>query len=126
MKEITEAIEARQAQITQLQGDIETLQRAASIMGTKSTTATRRGPRPWRATGTPTGTWQSGRSRGCLRRHRTNLLHQAEKIQFDPEFDKLAIADSTHTNCPKRHGLPGRCDTLKLSLKTALALRCPG
>ena len=45
MKEITEAIEARQAQITQLQGDIETLQRAASIMGTKSTTATRRGPR---------------------------------------------------------------------------------
>ena len=40
MKEITEAIEARQAQITQLQGDIETLQRAASIMGTKSTTAT--------------------------------------------------------------------------------------
>ncbi len=40
VSEITTAIKARQAQITQLQGDIETLQRAASIMGTKSTTAT--------------------------------------------------------------------------------------
>ena len=33
MSEITKAIAARQAQITQLQGDIETLQRAASIVG---------------------------------------------------------------------------------------------
>ena len=33
MSQISEAIEARQAQITQLQSDIETLQRAASIMG---------------------------------------------------------------------------------------------
>ena len=33
MNEITEAIEARQAQITQLQSDIETLQRAASLVG---------------------------------------------------------------------------------------------
>ncbi len=32
MSEITKAIEARQAQITQLQSDIETLQRAASIV----------------------------------------------------------------------------------------------
>ena len=31
MSEITKAIEARQAQIVQLQGDIDTLQRAASI-----------------------------------------------------------------------------------------------
>ena len=39
MSEITTAIEARQAQIVQLQRDIETLQRAASIMGgrTKAT-----------------------------------------------------------------------------------------
>ncbi len=33
MSEITKAIAARQAQITQLQSDIETLQRAASIVG---------------------------------------------------------------------------------------------
>ncbi len=33
MSEITAAIEARQTQIAQLQSDIETLQRAASIMG---------------------------------------------------------------------------------------------
>ena len=39
MSEITKAIEARQAQITQLQSDIETLQRAASIVGRKGTTA---------------------------------------------------------------------------------------
>ncbi len=39
MSEITKAIEARQAQIIQLQSDIETLQRAASIVGKKGTTA---------------------------------------------------------------------------------------
>ena len=39
MSEITRAIEARQAQITQLQSDIETLQRAASIVGGKGATA---------------------------------------------------------------------------------------
>ena len=33
MSQISEAIKARQAQITQLQSEIETLQRAASIMG---------------------------------------------------------------------------------------------
>ena len=33
MSEITTAIKARQAQITQLQSDIEILQRAASLMG---------------------------------------------------------------------------------------------
>ena len=33
MSEITKAITAMQTQITQLQSDIETLQRAASIMG---------------------------------------------------------------------------------------------
>ena len=33
MSEITKAITARQTQITQLQNEIETLQRAASIMG---------------------------------------------------------------------------------------------
>ena len=39
MSEITTAIAARQAQITQLQRDIETLQRAASIVGTTGPTA---------------------------------------------------------------------------------------
>ena len=39
LSEITTAIAARQAQITQLQSDIETLQRAASIVGRKGTTA---------------------------------------------------------------------------------------
>ena len=39
MSEITEAIEAKQTQITQLQSDIETLQRAARIVGKKGTTA---------------------------------------------------------------------------------------
>ena len=40
MSEITKAIKARQAQITQLQADIETLQRAVSIMdGRAETTA---------------------------------------------------------------------------------------
>ena len=33
MSEITKAIEARQTQITKLQSDIETLKRAASIVG---------------------------------------------------------------------------------------------
>ena len=33
MSELTTAIEARQAQITQLQSDIETLQRAANVLG---------------------------------------------------------------------------------------------
>ncbi len=36
MSEITQAIQARQAKITQLQGDIETLQRAASVLGGKT------------------------------------------------------------------------------------------
>jgi len=39
LSEITKAIEARQAQITQLQSDIETLQRAAGIVGGTGTTA---------------------------------------------------------------------------------------
>ena len=39
MSEITKALEARQAQIIQLQSDIETLRRAASIVGRKGTTA---------------------------------------------------------------------------------------
>ena len=39
MSEITAAIEARHAQISRLQSDIETLQRAASIMDGKGTTA---------------------------------------------------------------------------------------
>ena len=39
MSEITEAIEAKQTQMTQLQSDIETLQRAASIVGKKGTPA---------------------------------------------------------------------------------------
>ena len=38
MSEITQAIEARQAQITQLQSDIETLQRAASLVGRRGAT----------------------------------------------------------------------------------------
>ncbi len=39
MSEITTAINGKQAQITQLQSDIATLQRAASIVGRKGTTA---------------------------------------------------------------------------------------
>ncbi len=39
MSEITKAIEARQTQITQLQSDIETLQRAASLVGRTGTSA---------------------------------------------------------------------------------------
>ncbi len=44
MSEITKAIEARQAQITQLQSDIETLQRAASIMGGRAATSAKPTP----------------------------------------------------------------------------------
>ncbi len=39
MSEITKAIKARQTQITQLQSDIETLQRAVSMVGRTGTTA---------------------------------------------------------------------------------------
>ena len=39
MSEIPTAIKARQAQITQLQNDIETLHRAASLVGRTGTTA---------------------------------------------------------------------------------------
>ena len=39
MSEITKAIETKQAQVTQLQSDIETLRRAASIVGRTGTTA---------------------------------------------------------------------------------------
>ena len=39
MSEITTAIKGKQAQIIQLQSDIETLQRAASIVGSTGTTA---------------------------------------------------------------------------------------
>ena len=48
MSEITKAIAARQTQIAQLQSDIEILQRAASIVGRKGTTAkaTRQGKAP--------------------------------------------------------------------------------
>ena len=46
MSEITKAIQARQVQITQLQGDIETLQRAASIMGGKTKAKATSQPKP--------------------------------------------------------------------------------
>jgi hypothetical protein len=39
LSEITKAIETKQAQVTQLQSDIETLQRAAGIVGGTGTTA---------------------------------------------------------------------------------------
>ncbi len=39
MSEITKAIEAKQTQISQLQSDIETLQRAATVLHGKSTPA---------------------------------------------------------------------------------------
>ena len=51
MKEITQAIEGRQAQITQLQSDLEALQRAASIM-VGGETAPARATRP-KATAQP-------------------------------------------------------------------------
>ena len=49
MSEITKAIAARQAQIVQLQNDIETLRRAASIVGGKGTA----GKAPSQATAKP-------------------------------------------------------------------------
>ena len=39
MKELTDAITARHAQIKQLQSDIEALQRAASVLGGKTATS---------------------------------------------------------------------------------------
>ena len=39
MSEISKAIAAKQTQVTQIQGDIETLQRAATILGGKGTPA---------------------------------------------------------------------------------------
>ena len=45
MSEITTAIEAKQAQITQLQSDIETLQRAASVLGGETTAKATRQPK---------------------------------------------------------------------------------
>ncbi len=53
MSEITTAITARQAQIKQLQSDIEALQRAASIMGGGTTAPATRQPAKPRATATP-------------------------------------------------------------------------
>ena len=48
MKEITAAIMARRDQIKTLQSDIETLQRAASIMGGEPTAKATRQPKPTR------------------------------------------------------------------------------
>ena len=45
MSEITAAIAARQTQIAQLQSDIETLQRAASIVGAPATAAAKAKPK---------------------------------------------------------------------------------
>ncbi len=44
MNEITEAIAARHAQIAQLQADIDALQRAASVLGGKTTAKATRQP----------------------------------------------------------------------------------
>ena len=46
MSQITQAIAARQTQITQLQSEIETLQRAVSIVGTPAQTAAKAKPKP--------------------------------------------------------------------------------
>jgi len=46
LNEITEAIEARQAQMTQLQRDIETLSRAAAIMGGQAEASPKATSRP--------------------------------------------------------------------------------
>jgi hypothetical protein len=46
LSEITEAIAARQTQITQLQNEIETLQHAASVLGTPTPAAATPTPRP--------------------------------------------------------------------------------
>ena len=48
MRAITEAIAARHAQIKTLQSDIETLQRAASIMGGETIAKATRQPKPTR------------------------------------------------------------------------------
>jgi len=44
LSEITKAIAAKQTQITQLQSDIETLQRAASIVGGRAATSAKPTP----------------------------------------------------------------------------------
>ncbi len=46
MSEITTAIKARQAQITQLQSEIATLQRAASVLGPPARAAAKAKPKP--------------------------------------------------------------------------------
>ena len=48
MSEITTAIQARQAQILQLQRDIEALQRAASVLGGKARAKPKAQPKPKR------------------------------------------------------------------------------
>ena len=50
MSEITKAIQVRQARITQLQSDIETLRRAASIVGTGTTRTATAQPKAKRKT----------------------------------------------------------------------------
>ena len=45
MSEITDAIRARHAQIKQLQNDIDALQRAASVLGGKTTAKATRQPK---------------------------------------------------------------------------------
>ena len=45
MSEITDAIRARHAQIKQLQADIDALQRAASVLGGKTTAKATRQPK---------------------------------------------------------------------------------
>ena len=46
MSEITRAIAARQTQITQLQSELETLQRATSVLGPPATAAAKTTPKP--------------------------------------------------------------------------------
>ena len=46
MKEITDAITARHAQIKTLQADIETLQRAATVLGGEMSAKATRQPKP--------------------------------------------------------------------------------
>ena len=53
MSEITEAIKAKQTQITQLQSDIETLQRAAGIMGGRAGTTAKATTRSRATTNSP-------------------------------------------------------------------------
>ena len=89
MSEITKAIAARQAQITQLQGDIETLQRAANVLGggASSQPATKPGPKrkrrkkatPAKAVGQPKAKTKAGPKTASKQKRKRPTWSAADK-----------------------------------------------